>query len=348
MLVRNSLSPTAGPRRTAILGQSRSGQPGFTLVELLVVIAIIGILIAMLLPAVQAARAAARRASCVNNLKQIGLALHNFENGYREYPSSFGRVPGGDWSVQAQILPYLEKKNIQDHIDFNQPYSGTTMPDGGLLSALRVEGYICPSETRDEVRLSNGLPEHYPLNYAMNLGRWFVLDPATNQGGDGAFYPYRRLKPANFTDGLSNTLAAAEVKAYTACFRNAAGPQPMLPASPADVCGMGGEFKSQSGHTEWVDGRSHQTGFTTVFTPNTLVPCLQGGEVYDVDWTNQQEGKSPTVPTYAAVTARSYHAGVVNGLLMDGSVRSFSETIDLNVWRSLSTRSGGEAIVAGP
>jgi prepilin-type N-terminal cleavage/methylation domain-containing protein len=322
----------------------RPGRSGFTLVELLVVIAIIGILIALLLPAVQAAREAARRSQCTNNLKQIGVALHVFENTHQAFPSSFGGSQGTDWSAQARLLPYLEQVALHDSVDYDQPYAAAVLPDGSPLSTFRVPTYLCPSEPNDTVRLSGGVPEHYPLNYGMNLGTWLVYQPTNREGGDGAFRPYRRLKPRDMLDGLSNTLAAAEVKAYTPYFRNAALDPPTMPVVPADVCSLAGDFKSGSGHTEWVDGRSHQTGVTTVFTPNTHVPCVQGGKEYDVDWTNQQEGKSNTIPTYAAVTARSHHAGVVNALLVDGSVRAISEIVELTVWRALSTRAGGEVV----
>ncbi len=333
--------------RSRPLPNSRSRLPrqsAFTLVELLVVIAIIGILIALLLPAVQAAREAARRSQCSNNLKQIGVALHVFENTHREFPSSFGGSQGTDWSAQARILPYLEQVALHDSVDYDQPYSAAVLPDGSPLAAFRVPTYQCPSEPNDEVRMKNGAPVHYPLNYAMNLGTWLVHRPTDQQGGDGAFQPYRRLKPRDMLDGLSNTMAATEVKAYMPYFRNAAHDPPTMPALPADICSLAGDFKSSSGHTEWVDGRAHQTGFTTEFAPNTHVPCEQGGQEYDVDWTNQQEGKSPTVPTFAAVTARSHHAGVVNTLLVDGSVRAISETVELSVWRALSTRAGGEVV----
>lgn len=324
---------------------ARHTRSAFTLVELLVVIAIVGILIGLLLPAVQAAREAARKASCRNSLKQVGLALHNFENVYKEFPPSFGGPRGTDWSAQAVLLPYLEKGNLYSHIDFTGSYSTATMPDGSSLAAHRVDTYLCPSEIKDEVRLKNGAPYHYPLNYGFNLGVWFVYDPVSQQGGDGAFRPYRGLKPADMLDGLSNTLGAAEVKAYTPYFRNAAHqPGPDLPQSPADICPLGGAFKPNSGHTEWVDGRAHQAGVTTVFTPNTEILCEVGGKRYDVDWTNQQEGKSDDVPTLAAVTARSYHPDSVNALMMDGSVQTVSESIELGVWRALSTRNGGETV----
>ncbi len=109
---------------------------------------------------------------------------------------------------------------------------------------------------------------------------------------------------------------------------------------------FGGSFKVDSGHTEWVDARVHQTGITTVFPPNTVVPYTDStGSVYDVDFNSSREGVSITAPTYAAVTSRSYHPGLVNALLMDGSVRSFPNSISQKIWRVLGTRSGGE--VAG-
>jgi len=322
-------------------------RPAFTLVELLVVIAIIGVLVALLLPAVQAAREAARKAQCGNNLRQVGLALHNFESTFKQFPASSrppvasGAIFDG-WSAQAQILPYLEQGNLFGQIDFTKGYTAQSFP----VASTRVAIYQCPSEPRSKVRVNatTGLPEHFPLNYAANLGPWFVFDPQTLQGGDGAFRPYYPLKPAMITDGVSNTLAFAECKAYTPYYRNAARAslnQP-IPASPSAICPLGGDFKSDSGHTEWVDGRVHQTGFTTVFTPNTKVLCTVGGNTYDVDWNNMQEGKSPTVPTFAAVTSRSYHPTGVMVLMMDGSVHAVSNSIDRAVWQALSTRAGGE------
>ena len=328
---------------------------GFTLIELLVVMVVIGILIAMLLPAVQAARAAARRTSCSNNLRQITLAVANYEARSKHFPPSAKMTApdvNGDmhpWSAQALLLPNIEQGTLFAGIDFELDYgqaAAITTADGVTtkLSAMRVPTYLCPSETRDEVRLSNGQPEHYPLNYAVNLGTWFVWDPATKQGGNGAFYPDSKLKAADFRDGMSFTICAAEVKGWTPYLRNAAlSADPGLP-TPDAVCGLGGDFKTSSGHTEWVDGRAHQIGFTTTFQPNTKVPCVQGGETYDVDWTNQQEGKSATTATFAAITARSNHVGGINAAMMDGSVRWFSDDINLGVWQAFSTRDGGDLI----
>jgi hypothetical protein len=251
------------------------------------------------------------------------------------------------WCAQARILPYLEQEGLFQNVDFNVSYAAPPLVGGVAVKSIRVGTYLCPSEVNDRVRLdASGLPEHYPLNYAFNYGTWFVWDPTNDQGGNGAFYPNAKLGPYSFLDGLSNTLCAAEVKTYNAYHRNAAQSAPTTPATPAAVCGLGGDFKKDSGHTEWADGRTHQTGFTTVFVPNAAVNCTVSGTTYDVDWTNQQEGKSLTVKTFAAVTSRSYHPGVVCAALMDGSVRTISESISLPVWRALSTRAGGEALQA--
>jgi prepilin-type N-terminal cleavage/methylation domain-containing protein len=318
----------------------------FTLVELLVVIAIIGILIALLLPAVQAAREAARRSQCQNNLKQIALGVLNYESTYRQFPPSMqypsGTVSDG-WSAQSRILPFLEQESLFASVDFNVSYNNPPLVGGVDVKTIRVGTYLCPSEVNDRQRVTSaGAPEHYPLNYAFNNGTWFVWDPVRCQGGNGAFHPNAKIGPNNLLDGLSNTLCAAEVKAYTAYYRNAGQTTVAMPTSASAVCGLGGDFKKDSGHTEWADGRTHQTSFTTVFTPNTEVLCTSSGVEYDIDWTNQQEGKSTTAPTYAAVTARSYHPGVVCAALMDGSVRTFNDTISVSVWRALSTRAGGE------
>jgi hypothetical protein len=289
------------------------------------------------------------------------LAVANYEAAKSHFAPSWQGVKSSStdnidgWSIFALLLPYLEQQVTQSKIDFTISYNdaaNVVTADGAStkISALRIPTYLSPAEPRDEVRFDGGVPKHYPLNYAVNLGSWLVYDPATQTGGNGAAYPDSRLKAGSFTDGLSYTLGMAEVKGWQAYYRNAALPNPTMPVAAADVCSLGGEFKTNSGHTEWVDGRAHQIGFTTVFPPNAQVQCAVSGVTYDVDWNNWQEGKGlnkatpDLVPTYAAVTARSYFEGLVNVLLMDGSVRAINNDINLGVWRAVSTRNGQEIL----
>lgn len=319
---------------------------GFTLIELLVVIAIIAVLIGLLLPAVQKVRDAAARAKCQNNLKQLGLAIHNYEGANGCFPSS-GTYPTAtvavSFSMQALILPHIEQANLQNLINFSLPYSAQP-----LVTQQRVPTFICPAEVNARERVDGALT-HYPCNYAGNQGSWFVYDPVTGMGGDGALPVNGRVTPADMIDGTSNTLGMAEVKAYTPYLRDGGTPNGLgvaAPSSTAQVTGYGGSFKTDSGHTEWVDARVHQTGFTTVFTPNTKVIFNSGGTNYDIDFNSSREGSTTNRQTYAAVTARSYHGGgLVNTLRMDGSVRPVSNNIALTTWRALGSRNGGEVFV---
>ena len=331
---------------------------GFTLVELVVVLAVIGILLALLLPAVQSAREASRKTSCTHNMKQLGLAVHNFQAAVGIFPPSFVMDPGsslatnnGSWSIHGRILPYVEQGNAYIQVRLDVAWDDPINKSTGVPT-MRIPTFMCPSEANDTVRLdSGGDPKVYPQNYGFNFGTWFVYDPRTDRGGDGSFFVNSRLTPGKFHDGLSHTLCSAEVKAFTPYFRNTGDPGPTIPSSSAELAAFAGsaQFKlgpntnDNTGHTEWPDGRVHHSGMTTVFTPNTRVLYQHtDGNTYDIDYNSRQEGKSTTQPTYAAVTARSYHPRVVHSVRMDGSVTSVSDNIDLRVWRALSTRDGGE------
>lgn len=325
---------------------SGNGRRGFTLVELLVVIAIIGILVGLLLPAVQAAREAARRMSCSNNLKQFVLATHNYLDANKSMPPAgcLSLAGGGVWSAHARILPYMEQANLQNIIDFRFNYSDlVNAPQHATVTKMKVPNYVCPSEIKAEPRVTATLT-HFPTNYGVNYGTWFVFNGPTRQTGNGAFVVNQRLTDGSFADGMSNTLAVSEVKAYQARINNSGNPAALnvgLPTSIADVLAYGGTFGTTN-HTEWVDGKVHETGFTATFSPNTRVPLVMNGENMDVDFVSRGEAMTQVSPTYAAVTARSYHTGLVNAALMDGSVRTVSNSVDLNIWRALSSRAGGE------
>jgi hypothetical protein len=207
-----------------------------------------------------------------------------------------------------------------------------------------VATYQCPTDPNIRTRLNAaGQPEHFPLTYGANLGPWFVFNPQNQTGSQGMFMPILQLPMSACADGTSNTLLFAEVKAFSPYYRNKADTSLTQPFPvPAQICSLGGDFKKDSGHTEWIDGRAHQSGFTATFTPNTKVLCTTGGINFDCDWNNQQEGKSTTVPTFAAVTSRGYHPTGVMVAMADASVQFVSETIDLTIWRGLSTRDNGE------
>jgi prepilin-type processing-associated H-X9-DG protein len=162
--------------------------------------------------------------------------------------------------------------------------------------------------------------------------------------GDGAFGPNCTRRPADFTDGLSNTFAVAEVKAFTNRVAGASNASTfaMPPQPPTNLASHSlATFNPNSfTHVEWVDGKVHETGFTTVFAPNTKVAFNEGGVNYDVDFVLATE--SSLGDTYAAVTSRSYHPGGVNVLLLDGSVHFVGNNIHLDIWRALGTRAGGE------
>lgn len=328
----------------------RHNVSGFTLVELLVVIAIIGILVAMLLPAVQAAREAARRSQCKNHLKQLALGIMNFESSHHYLPPSAlvdlratSTGNNGSWGVHGRLLSYLEQESLRNLVDIEQGWDNQPAIDG-----VRIPVFQCPSDPKSsEARVfSDNRPTLWPTNYGFNMGTWFVYDPSTNKGGDGAFYPNSQLQFSRFTDGTSHTLLAAEVKAWTPYTRNG-GPSstdmPSTVAEAAAIVASGAQDKS-TGHTEWPDGRVHHTGFTATMSPNTSVPYVMNGEEVDADYNSWQEGKNGSAgrPTYAIITSRSHHSAVVQVAMVDGSVQVVRDDIALAVWRARATRAGGE------
>jgi len=345
-------------------------KPGFSLVELLVVIAIIGVLVALLLPAVQSARESARRSQCSNKLKQCGLGMLNFQSARNVFPPSRywngdltktadanGQTTStNDYSALARILPFLDEENLA--VYFN-PLSteDQLMPDGTPVMFQQVTTFVCPTEPNNQGKYTTTVtpptPNSWPSNYCVNLGTWLVFDPTGKTQSLGSFVVNTPMGPRVFTDGLSKTLMFSEVKMWTSGYSTAPSATATLPTTTATICALGASATSisagqaltaNSGHTEWGDSKVKQTGFTTTFTPNTAVNCVNSadGATYDFDFVSQTEGQSATLPTFAAVTSRSYHPNAVNVTFMDGSVHAINNDIDLFVWQALSTRAGNE------
>jgi prepilin-type N-terminal cleavage/methylation domain-containing protein len=330
---------------------------GFTLIELLVVIAIIAILIGLLLPAVQAAREAARRAQCVNNLKQLGLALHGYEATGGSLPPTLVITGSGGavtWTnavgAHMRILPFAEQAAVFNTINFD---AELYTPANTTATATRLPLMVCPSEGRTTFTHGTGGTMNV-CNYGFCTGDWFVWggtgDPRKNRS---AFGPNQSRRWAEFGDGLSNTLLLSEGKAYQPYYRDCPGGlainnPDVIPPPDADPDAVVPEYRSGGcalrveGHNEWPESGTHHIGFTTAWPPNKKIAGGPNGEYQDLDITSKREKTGG--PTFAAVTARSHHPSGVNALLGDGSVRFVKSTIDGRTWRALGTVAGGEVL----
>jgi prepilin-type N-terminal cleavage/methylation domain-containing protein/prepilin-type processing-associated H-X9-DG protein len=316
---------------TPRLHRTRSG---FTLIELLVVIAIIAVLIALLLPAVQSAREAARRAQCVNNLKQIGLAMHN-------YVESRGVLPGADMvfnvteiSALAQVLPYLEQSPVYNSINFDFYYQD---PTNNTVMMTTVSGFICPSDLSDPLPALGG-----QTNYMANMGSGIVWQSAIGPNAgmpqpNGVFYGNSATTFAAITDGLSNTTFYSErvladgnnaiVSPIADVFFSPAFPttpdQAMQACQAVDITNLQNQFPLFMG-APWLCG---QHIFLHATPPDTRSCGF-------------------FIALRAVMPPSSHHPGGVNVLFGDGSVKFVKDSVNLQTWRALGTRSGGEVISA--
>ncbi len=341
---------------------------GFTLIELLVVIAIIAVLIALLLPAVQAAREAARRAQCVNNLKQLGLAIHNYESTNNALPpqmsllfSSAGVVTWkSQWGVSSRILPYIEGSALYSAINY---VNKTSDPSNATAISQSIKTFLCPSELYPQagsVAGSSGTSTTYGTsNYGWCLGDWYTFGGTTSTTRNrAAFGPNASCAFSAFTDGLSQTLLGAEVKAYFPAYHNCGSVPPPGPSSPTVIPDIPTVLASVAaapssgcvlitaptglpggGHSQWANGNSTYDGLTTALTPNTRSPC---GTFADCDMASINEGDGG--PSFASVTSRSYHPGGVNALFGDGSVHFLKNSITSTIYHALGSIGGGEIV----
>jgi prepilin-type N-terminal cleavage/methylation domain-containing protein len=328
----------------------------FTLIELLVVIAVVAILCALLLPAVQAAREAARRTQCRNNLRQFGIAMHGYEGVYRVLPPSidvvgYGNTSSGNgcWSIQARLLPFFEQANLFKICNFS---FNKEEPVNAAAIVQTIPFFICPDEVHTDVS-THPYGQSAVSSYGWCTGDWFIWGGYSGPQNRTTFGPDRSSKFAAITDGLTQTLFASEVKTYQQVYIcdnvglsliNDPNNVPPPTANPYAVAPEynGGCRLYLLGHTEWSDGNSHATGFTTAWPPNFVTMGAATKVDMDVNGINEEDGG----PTFAAITSRSWHPNGVQSLMGDGSVQFFATATDGNVWRALGTVSGGDWVNA--
>ena len=317
---------------------------GFTLVELLVVIAIIGILIGLLLPAVQAAREAARRMQCTNNLKQYGLAMHNYADTNQShfpfgmtYPTNgwkdFGGIACERSTWVPRIWPFIEQQSLYSQYDFRvgfyaEPNCAYNNPTASRPVNTPVSYYYCPSDRPGALWRADPYSQSRG-NYVVSMGNdWFWNStkpsmPYKNDGWKGApFYLNISTTLQEIVDGTSNTLLMSEV-----------------------LCAADTAFDF---HGQLFNDEGPGSGFMTVTGPNSSTPdscyCYTGASGSALNTTDRYIPctGTPLSGDERYQAARSKHSGGVNTALCDGSVRFVSETIELEVWRALGSTKGGE------
>jgi len=330
---------------------------GFTLIELLVVVLVLGVLMGLLIPAVQSSRSAATRLQCLNNMKQIGIALHSYASLHRLFPGvntyTYGIVPGSNtasahaYSPLARMLPELEQASLYHAVNFDFiPWDGPGLVANQTVMLVGIETFLCPADVAPSV------PGYGRSNYRFGLGATPWEAPGDDRPGsfDGPFSAHRYYAPADFLDGLSQTVGASErlqgdwyrsenyLGNYVLDDVRLSVPDPggadwalgICRASPPDA-----PRESRAGESWFLSGL-HFTNYNHCNTPNAgLMDCVldDHNETVYARWNHE-----------GVMTARSRHPGGVNALFMDGSVKFVRDAVNLAAWRALSTRSGGEVV----
>lgn len=334
--------------------QRRSPRRGFTLIELLVVIAIISVLAALLLPAVQQARESARKTECLNNLKQIGVAMHNYHEAWDAFPigALHSTTPGLVYtddrgaSFFLALLPYMEENNLYKGLDMGAAggagnMENTANPNGSILNSKLVPAYICPSSvmstrTTPQPMAPEGvqMPNYVGISGAALLGRRSnpLAEPTYNgiMASSGVFVPNRSVNLSDITDGSSNTMAVAEQSAFA---RTASGREVDLRSSNSYGGWVGSTGSGIPGDGTWFCTYYQSWNITTVRYPINFkdATSLTGASGLDpVDGSNRP--------------IQSVHHMGSNVLLADGAVRFVTETIDFTTLTNLANRNDDEPL----
>lgn len=313
---------------------------GFTLIELLVVIAIIAILVALLLPAVQQAREAARRTQCKNNLKQLALAAHNYHDTHSSFPLNAGSSLYG-YSAQAQLLPFHEQAGLHSLIDFQQPaqlglpWAPQMNPAVQPVASRTLNVLLCPSEPGDPYYVDSNGDTWAGGNYLLNGGSGGGSDYCSS-GNDGLFWRGSRTKFRDVTDGTSNTVFMAESlfgnrEPDTAALQDAqrqvkrvSGGPPCVPTGDAMLVMPATRYEGRRAGA-WILSTGYHALVHAFFPPNSKLPdMVHHGEVIS--------------------GPRSMHLGGAQMSLCDGSVRFVSENVDLAVFRNAFARNDGNVL----
>jgi prepilin-type N-terminal cleavage/methylation domain-containing protein/prepilin-type processing-associated H-X9-DG protein len=350
-----------------------STKRGFTLIELLVVIAIIAVLIALLLPAVQAAREAARRAQCVNQLKQIGLAVHNYHSTNDGLPPGGQSFSGGDgggipslgwvqgpqsFSMKSRLLPYMEQQPLYNAINFSvtpSPWLGAAAPYvvngtqiNSTVALTKMGMFICPSDGGDPGASKTTGPQGYSISYANNSGLnrynngWAMTGPTYFQGNDCCYT--KPLSFASVSDGLSNTAMFSEwVKGLGTNTKLGLNivyqGGPGVTNIPMNITGTSANIQLAAACQNWPKDGNYWDFKGEAFISEELG---RGGGYFHIQTPNR---KSCNCCGHDGIVgASSFHPGGVNVLMLDGSVKFIKDTINPLAWMAFGTIDWGEVI----